>query len=315
MSTAAYIEELLYRYNCVVVPEFGAFLTHVKSAFIDKTAHTFYPPSKVLSFNRQLQSNDGLLISYIAEAENTSYEDVQKEMAKTIKEWGAQLKKGETLILQNIGSFKPTKEGKLIFQPSKQTNFLTSSFGLSSFVSKPILREVLKEEAEVLEEKVPFIITPEERKKNEIRPVLKYAAIVLLALSAGFTGYRTYNQAVTNELVSQEKAQEIISNSIQEATFFDTKPMELPVLRVDVTKKVAKKRHHIIAGAFRERNNADRKIAQLRKKGYDAFYVGQNKFGLFQVAFDSFEDPKQALKVLKQIRVSESRDAWLLSVK
>ncbi len=314
MSTAAYIEELLYRYNCVVVPEFGAFLTHVKSAFIDKTAHTFFPPSKVLSFNRQLQSNDGLLISYIAEAEKTSYEVVQEKMAETVKKWRQQLEKGETLILQNIGSFKPTKEGKLIFQPSKQTNFLTSSFGLSSFVSTPILREVLKEEVEVLEEKVPFIITPEERNKYQFRPVLKYAAIVLLALSAGFTGYRTYNQAITNELVSQEKAQEIISNSIQEATFFDTKPLELPVFRVDVTKKVTK-RHHIIAGAFRERNNADRKIKQLRNKGFDAFLVGQNKFDLYQVAFESFENPKQALEALKQIRLTESRDAWLLSVK
>ena len=210
MSTAAYIEELLYRYNCVVVPEFGAFLTHVKSAFIDKTAHTFFPPSKVLSFNRQLQSNDGLLISYIAEAEKTSYENVQEKMAETVKKWSQQLEKGETLILQNIGSFKPTKEGKLIFQPSKQTNFLTSSFGLSSFVSTPILREVLKEEVEVLEEKVPFIITPEERKKYQFRPFLKYAAIILLAISAGFTGYRTYDQAITNELVSQQKAQQII---------------------------------------------------------------------------------------------------------
>jgi nucleoid DNA-binding protein len=314
MSTAAYIEELLYRYNCVVVPEFGAFLTHVKSAFIDKTAHTFFPPSKVLSFNRQLQSNDGLLISYIAEAEKTSYEVVQEEMTKTVKEWRKKLEKGETLILQNIGSFKPTKEGKLIFQPTKQTNFLTSSFGLSSFVSKPVLREVLKEEVEALEEKVPFIITPEERKKNEFRPILKYAAIVLLALSAGITGYRTYDKAITNELVSQQKAQEIISNSIQEATFFDTKPLELPVFRVDVTKKVTK-RHHIIAGAFRERSNANRKISQLRNKGFDAFLVGQNKFGLYQVAFDSFENPKQALEALKKIRLTESRDAWLLSVK
>ncbi len=314
MSTAAYIEELLYRYNCVVVPEFGAFLTHVKSAFIDKTAHTFFPPSKVLSFNRQLQSNDGLLISYIAEAEKTSYENVQEKMAETVKKWSQQLEKGETLILQNIGSFKPTKEGKLIFQPSKQTNFLTSSFGLSSFVSTPILREVLKEEVEVLEEKVPFIITPEERKKYQFRPFLKYAAIILLAISAGFTGYRTYNQAITNELVSQQKAQQIISNSIQEATFFDTKPLELPVFRVDVTKKVTK-RHHIIAGAFRERNNADKKIKQLRNKGFDAFLVGQNKFDLYQVAFESFENPKQALEALKQIRLTESRDAWLLSVK
>lgn len=314
MSTSAYIEELLYRYNCVVVPEFGAFLTHVKSAFIDRSAHTFYPPSKVLSFNRQLQSNDGLLISYMAEAEKSSYEEIQEKLAKNVEQWKEQLEKGESLVFDNIGTFKPTREGKLIFQPTKQTNFLTSSFGLSSFVSKPVLREQLKEEVEEIEEKVPFIITPETREKSNFRPLLKYAAIVLLAISAGFTGYRTYNQALSNELVSQQKAQEIIANSIQEATFFDTKPLELPVFKIEVEKNT-RKSHHIIAGAFRERSNAEKKIKQLQNKGYDAFYVGQNKFGLYQVAFASYADPKEALEALKQIRLTESRDAWLLSVK
>ncbi|MBT8281419.1 MAG: SPOR domain-containing protein [Muriicola sp.] len=315
MSPSGYIEELLYRYNCVVVPEFGAFLTHLKSAFIDKSAQTFYPPSKILSFNSQLQSNDGLLISYMAEAEKSSYEEIQEKLAKQVEEWKERLEKGETLVFDNIGSFKPTKEGKLIFQPTKQTNFLTSSFGLSSFVSKPVLREVLKEEVEEIEEKVPFIITPEEREKSNFRPLLKYAAIVLLAISAGFTGYRTYNQALSNEIVSQQKAQEIISNSIQEATFFDTKPLELPVFKVEVKKKNVRKSHHIIAGAFREKSNADKKINLLQNKGYDAFYVGQNKFGLYQVAFSSYSNPKEALEALKQIRLTESKDAWLLSVK
>ncbi len=314
MSTVGYIQELLYRYNCVVIPEFGALLTHVKSASIDVLAHTLYPPSKVLSFNSQLQSNDGLLISYMAEAEKRSYEEVQHTLEEAVKQWKAQLKNGETLVFENIGSFKPTSEGRLIFQPSRHTNYLTSSFGFSPVVSKPVLREVLKKEVEELEEKVPFIITTEERAKNNFRPFLKYAAILLLAVSAGFSGYLTYDQAQTNILASQQQAQEIISNSIQEATFFDTKPLELPVFRLEVKKNV-RKQHHIIAGAFRERGNADKKIRQLQRKGFDAFYVGQNKFGLFQVAFDSYEDPKEALEALKIIRQTESRDAWLLSVK
>ena len=167
---------------------------------------------------------------------------------------------------------------------------------------------------EELEEKVPFIITSEQRNTNNFRPLLKYAAIVLIAISAGFSGYQTIEKARTNTIVSQQKAQEIISNSIQEATFFDAKPLELPVFTVEV-KKNTKKSHHIIAGAFRERNNAEKKIRQLKNKGFDAFYVGQNKFGLFQVAFASYDDPKEALKALKQIRLTESRDAWLLSVK
>ncbi len=315
MSAADYIQELLYRYNCVVIPDFGALLTHVKSASIDRSAHTFHPPAKVLSFNSQLKSNDGLLISYMAEAEKSSYEEVQEKLAVKVKGWKAQLKQGESLILENIGTFKPTKEGKLLFQPSRQINYLTSSFGLSSIVTKPVLREVLKQEVEELEEKVPFIITQEEREKNNFRPLLKYAAIVLIALSAGFSGYLTYDKAQFNTALSQQKAQEIISNSIQEATFFDTKPLELPVFRIEVEKKNVRKRHHIIAGAFRERSNADRKIRQLQNKGFDAFYVGQNKFGLYQVAFESHDSPREALEALKRIRETESRDAWLLSVK
>ncbi len=314
MSASEYIQELLYRYNCVVIPEFGALLTHVKSASIDKAANTFHPPSKVLSFNSQLQSNDGLLISYMAEAEKSSYEEIQDRLAAKVESWKAQLKQGEALVLENIGSFKPTREGKLIFQPARHTNYLTSSFGLSPIVSKPILREVLKQEVEEIEEKVPFIITREEREKSNFRPLLKYAAIVLLAISAGFSGYLTYDQAQVNTALSQQKAQEIISSSIQEATFFDTKPLELPVFRLEVEKNT-RKRHHIIAGAFRERSNADRKISQLRKKGFDAFYVGQNKFGLYQVAFESHDTPREALDALKRIRATESKDAWMLSVK
>lgn len=315
MSVEQYIAELLYRYNCVVIPEFGAFLTQMKSAFIDSSSNTFYPPSKSLSFNEQLSSNDGLLISYMAEAENASYETILKQTKSKVKEWKKSLHQGGRLQLSNLGEFRLNKEGKMLFQPSKQVNYLTSSFGLTSFVSVPVVREVLKEEVVALEDKVPFIITPEERNKSAIRPYLKYAAIVLLALSTGLTGYRAYNETVANKLLTQQKAQEIISNSIQEATFFDSRPLELPAVHLEVTKKTVKKQHHVIAGAFRELSNADRKVRQLQQKGYNASYLGKNKFGLHHVTFDSFEDPSKALAFLKNIRQTESRDAWLLSVK
>ena len=69
MQLEIYISDLLYRYDCVTVPDFGAFLTSRVSAKIHESTHTFYPPKKVLSFNEQLQNNDGLLANYIAEVE------------------------------------------------------------------------------------------------------------------------------------------------------------------------------------------------------------------------------------------------------
>ncbi len=103
MGTEHYITELLYRYNCVVVPGFGAFLTQTKSAVINESTHSFSPPSKIISFNGQLSSNDGLLVSYMADAEKMSYENMEKQIASISQQWNTHLKTGERLRFPNIG--------------------------------------------------------------------------------------------------------------------------------------------------------------------------------------------------------------------
>ena len=315
MGIEHYIQQLLYRYNCVVVPDFGAFLTQMKSASIYKSTNTFYPPSKRISFNEQLSSNDGLLVSYMANAENKSYEEMLKHTLDVAKTWKKQLHSGERLKISSIGELWLNREGKLQFQPSDEVNYLTSSFGLSSFVTPVVTREVLKEQVEELEEKIPFIITPEQRKRSSFRPYLKYAAILLLAFSTGMTAYRFYGEMLNKKQIVLEEAQTLVSKNIQEATFFNSKPLELPELKLNVTKKTTTGNHHIIAGAFRIKENADKKVLQLRKKGYEARYLGVNSYGLHQVTFASYEDPEEALIVLKRIKSKESQDAWMLSTK
>lgn len=311
-----YISDLLYRYNCVVVPGFGAFLSQHKSATLNKQTHSFHPPSKSLSFNRQLSSNDGLLVSYMAEIEKCTYEEMLERVTEKVEQWKRTLNQGVRLTLENIGDLKANKEGRILFQPSYEINHLTSSFGLSSYVSAPITREVLKEEVVSIEEKVPFIITPERRKETSLRPYLKYAAVLLLAVSTGLTGYRFYNKNRTQEQIVAEKVQEKVSKSIQEATFFDTAPLELPTLNLKVvTKKPEVAIHHIIAGAFRFKANAEKKINQLKRRGYDAAYLGTNDHGLHVVTYSSFSDVDEALRTLRTIKRTQSKDAWLLSVR
>ena len=81
-----HISDLLYRYQCVTVPNFGAFLTNYKSAVVNTSGNAFYPPTKQVSFNSQLTSNDGLLASYIAEAANVSYENALEAIAENVKQ-------------------------------------------------------------------------------------------------------------------------------------------------------------------------------------------------------------------------------------
>ena len=54
MSLEKYIEELLYDYECVTVPDFGAFLTRSFPFEIDKINGRFNPPKKKLTFNSLL---------------------------------------------------------------------------------------------------------------------------------------------------------------------------------------------------------------------------------------------------------------------
>lgn len=308
MQLETYISDLLYRYDCVIVPEFGAFLTQRVSAKIHDTTHAFYPPKKVLSFNEQLQTNDGLLANYIAAVEKLPYEVALSKITKHVKSIKSYLVEGETIALEHIGELLLNTEGKINFEPSHHINYLTDSFGLSQFTSENVSREVYKKEAEAIEDAIPLTITPEKRKS---RPYLKYAAIALIALTVGsLTASRYYsNQIEVHNQLAQEKANEQLDAKVQEATFIIDNPLPAATLSVE-QKQIGN--YHIVAGAFRVEANSDKKVSQLRTNGYKARKIGANKYGLHQVVYASFEDRVDALEALRKIKREHNRDAWLL---
>jgi len=304
MQLATYIQDLLYRYECVIVPGFGAFLTQYQSARIEEGSHTLYPPGKTISFNRQLQTNDGLLANYIASVDGATYENALSKLRHFTGTLSLQLSEGETVVLDKIGKFYLNKEQSVQFIPSEKGNFSTASFGLHSFVSKEIAREVSKQE---VTEKEPILFTPQPR---EQRPYLKYAAIALVAISvAGFGGLKLYeNNVEQHNFVERQKANTLVEKQIQEATFVIENP--LPAVSLTLPKQAGK--YHVVAGAFRIEENAQKKIKQLKEKGFSARYIGENRYGLHQVVYSSYQDRLEALASLRSIKNSENKDAWLL---
>ncbi|MCH2489942.1 MAG: SPOR domain-containing protein [Flavobacteriales bacterium] len=307
MQMANYINDLLYRYECVIIPGFGAFLTQYRSASIDADSHTFTPPGKTVSFNRQLQTNDGLLANYVASAENCSYEEALQKIRNFTGKIALQLSEGATIQFKKIGSFSLNEERSIQFIPSETENFSTASFGLSSFVSPTISREGINASSEAEKEKTPLLFTPE---KRETRPYLRYAAIGLIAVAlSSFGGMKLYESNVQNHnYAEKQKANSLVDDQIQEATFILENP--LPVLNVSIPKQTGK--YHIIAGAFRIEENAQKKLEQLQEKGYSARAIGKNRYGLHQVVYQSFEDRLEALRSLRSIKATENKDAWLL---
>ncbi len=307
MQIASYIKDLLYRYECVIIPGFGAFITHFHSAKIDAETQTFYPPGKMVSFNKHLQTNDGLLANYIATVENSNYETALQKVRNFSGKLSLELAEGKTVTLNDIGEFFLNKENKVEFFPEENQNFYTGSFGLTRFVSTKVTREIYKEQAQALEERTPILFTPE---KRQSKPYLKYAAIALIALTiGGFGGMKLYKEKVEEyNFAQKQKANNLLENKIQEATFVIDNP--LPSIKLTFLKQKGK--YHIIAGAFRVAQNADKKIKELSSKGYSASLIGINKYGLHQVAYQSFEDRVDALKALRTIKKTQNPNAWML---
>ena len=310
MKMEHHISQLLYRYQCVSVPGFGAFLTEIQSARLNENAASFYPPRKVVSFNFHLKNNDGLLANHISQVEKMTYEDAVKSIESEVSNWKYQLQQNQTLQVKSIGQFTVNSENNLVFESSDNLNYLTDSFGLSTFVSPKIQREIYKQEVEALEEKAPIIFTPERRKTS----YLKYAAIFVLGLGAtGFFGNKYYNDYQNNiaseqQLMVEKSVQQKVENKIQEATFF----IESPLPAVKLTIKEEKMAYHVVAGAFRNEANAQRIFERLSKKGFKSRRIEKNKHGLYPVLYGSFSTYAEAQKEMSKIQKTQNPEAWLL---
>lgn len=307
MNIEPYIAQLLYRYQCVTVPGFGAFLTEIQSAQLIESSNSFFPPKKMISFNAYLKNNDGLLANHIAQSEKTSYEYAISAIQYEVFNWKKALQENGLFSIKNVGNFSLNADKNLIFTPYDQTNYLTNSFGLSAFVSPMVKRELFEQKIEALEEKEVIDFVPERRRTSAY---LKYAAVFVLGLGlTGAIGYPIYQQQIANETILVESAvQKQVQNKIQEATFF----IKNPIPAVTLTVKEEKMSYHIMAGAFREERNAQKAFERLSDQGYKARRIPQNKYGLFPVLYGSYATFPEAEKAKQEIQKTVNPDAWIL---
>ncbi|WP_405611325.1 SPOR domain-containing protein [Polaribacter sp. Asnod1-A03] len=301
MNLATYINDLLYRYDCVIVPDFGGFVTTRIGAKMDRDMQTFYPPTKQITFNSHLKHNDGLLANYIASAENTSFDKASSAISLSVIKWQNQLQSG-AIQIDNLGVLTLNENKQIIFEPNTTVNYLTESFGLTNVKSTAIPR--LKEQAVVK----PLVANvPVKEDKKVIPAFIKYAATAAILLTLGVAGYNGYQNNQQKEVFA--KKEKAIQQKIQAATFVISNP--LPTIDLNVVKEVYKP-YHIVAGAFQVIENAETKVNQLKAKGFDASIIGTNKWGLIQVVFSSYVKRNDAINNLYKIQKTTSKDAWLL---
>ena len=286
MKISNHIFSLLQEHDCVIVPNFGAFVARIVSAKISSDGSKIFPPNKEITFNKSLVKNDGLLINKISSTENISYELADKKLKNWVIKSHKKIKKYGFIEIKNIGSIELENE-KYIFTRSQNSIFLKSSFGLNSIDSVQL-----------------------KRTQRSANSYLKYAAILIifLSLTGVFTKSYLDNVSEFNE-ESYALANLEIEKKIQKATFnINT---SLPVVKLPIKKQYGN--FHIIAGSFMLEENSLKMIAELKSKGFvEARKVGVNRFGLLQVAYNSYDTVEDARLALSEIRLEYDINAWLL---
>lgn len=306
MMIEKHISALLYRYQCVIVPNFGAFITESVSAKINDLSGTIAPPKKLLSFNSLLKTNDGLLANHIALEEQISYDEAKHLIDLQVQKWTADLKSNQEIYLKNIGEIKLNIEGKMIFEPLGSTNYLTSSFGLS-----PIVAKIVEQSTSI--EKQKTIVYPKSRSKQW----MGYAAGFLLCaglLGSVYQYQKEYRYYTNQSLAVEREVQEKVQQELQQATFYIQAPEIIETSQEIIEKAItpSSKPYHIVAGAFRTEAKAKILTEELKKKGYpNATYISKSPKGMKNVVYNSYETAEAAQKELQRIISTVNKDAWI----
>lgn len=119
----------------------------------------------------------------------------------------------------------------------------------------------------------------------------------------------------TDQYVSDETEAVVEDDAVEATPEADDSPVESATAGIASQNLPPQEYHYfIIAGAFRDKGNADKLINQLRQKGFNAMYAGQTNSGLWRIAFEAYADRPTALRRLDAIKQEESSGAWLFSM-
>jgi hypothetical protein len=344
------IKTLLHQQEYVVIPQFGGFVTqvHFSKYLIEKNILT--PPGKIISFNKQLRQNDGVLSFWLQNELNVTPEIALKHLTEFSDYCSQVLRTKRRLNLENLGFFYLDLENNMCFEPKNDSNYLLDSFGLTPVILNELPQlAVEKKETEFVDRQLEPLKQelPVKRKRN-LRPLaylalggsilfFSLAALVTINKSEGplLSGIfnndaaRTYKPLAYSELVLQKtdaetKAYVPNSEGIAVIDINTNKSIAVNVNENAGSAKeevhhVAKTRNYkyagkfqIVLGCFNEKNNAEKMIRKLKRDNVKAGISGINARGMHVVSCAGFETKDSALTFLQEIKANFP-NAWVKS--
>ena len=119
ISIDKHISRLIASHDCVIIPGFGAFLSHRISAHYNAEEQIFMPPRRTLGFNPQITMDDALLTTAYMQQYGISYNQAAILMKDDIKKLKKRLSRKGQLYFGELGILSMNIDGVISFEPTE----------------------------------------------------------------------------------------------------------------------------------------------------------------------------------------------------
>lgn len=233
------IEQLLYRYECIILPGFGGFIVRDSPCNFNANKDQVKPFARHIFFNPHLQQNDGLLANEILRIENLSYQESNEKCKELIDELKTSIENNGSKSFGNLGTFFKGQEN-IWFAPNPSLNLSLESYGLNPVdVSKvqseeKVLHKTIETPIELVHSSIEADNKPIESldiPKQGLRPWLVAASVALIAHFI-YLGVENSNINNNQASVIPSISAPIVENTpLVEA--IDTTLLETPIENID----------------------------------------------------------------------------------
>ncbi len=306
MNLGLHISRLLPEFETVIVPGLGAFIAGYKPAQINRENDEILPPSTEISFNPKIRNNDNLLVNYVALQDNITHLEALNKIEKEREDILYRLDKGEEVTLEKLGVLHLNESQEIQFEAFGYDNLLLESFGLGALSLKDEPEDGVQEESFSGPEET-IVLPPEEKieaafQEQEFQPVEKtepwyadesnnkdkkrswlWLLLILIPLTAaGIYIFLNQEKEPSAEVdsVNVQQQQPVASQS-EDAGIVESLPDSavtdsvLSASEPAVTDILSGSKYYLIGGSFKDEENAEKYLQQLKNAGYEPFHLGK----------------------------------------
>lgn len=265
-----YLQQLLSQQPRVIIPNLGAFISS---------------PEGGMMFNQYLNFDDNALTAYVAQNENISEDEARQRIADYSNQLKQRLDSGEKINIQGVGTL--SKDGEIYNFESDANAAETQSAQPTATID---LSEATKAPTETssIANNNTFVYEEDHSSRNIIIIILIALLFIIGVILCLFVINK--DNCVYNFFFGEKEAIEQVEVAAPDTT--QTIAPDTTTV-VETPKEVApqierEKRYNIIVGTYKNEKVAQKRVEQLKAKGFENAIVGTFR-GDYVAIIDSYD--------------------------